>query len=394
MHAPLPLKRFAEWRKLSALAAIADEWRDLAGRALQPNVFYDPAFFLAAAPVFAPHVGALLVRDGQGRLIGFFPARMSRTRYGLFPPVLTGFVHPFAPLGLPLVDRDAAAPAIEAWLAYLATQSALPRLVLLPFLPEQGPFADALNSIIEREGLQTATFGRHARALLEPGNMRADYVEHAVSAKARKELARKRRRLAEIAPVEYETVTDPAQVKAMLARFLALEAGGWKGRAGTAAQADPRLQAFMEQAVTALAERGQARGDIVRIGDCPLAIALMLRSGDTMWAWKIAYDERFFRFSPGVQLALDITRALVADNGIARTDSCATPDHPMIDHIWRERLTLSDRLICVRPGASSCFALACRLESLRRRIIAAAKDARTRWHALTAFTRYRATTGE
>ena len=46
------------------------------------------------------------------------------------------------------------------------------------------------------------------------------------------------------------------------------------------------------------------------------------------------------RASPGVQLLLDVTQTLLADAGIARANSCATPDHPMIDHVWRERLAL------------------------------------------------------
>ena len=41
-----------EWRPLAELGAIAAEWRELAARALEPNVFYEPAFALAAAPVF------------------------------------------------------------------------------------------------------------------------------------------------------------------------------------------------------------------------------------------------------------------------------------------------------------------------------------------------------
>ena len=86
-----------------------------------------------------------------------------------------------------------------------------------------------------------------------------------------------------------------------------------------------------------------------------IAAIVTLRSGDAAWCWKIAYDEAFARYSPGVQLLLDVTEALLADPRIARADSCATPDHPMIDHIWRERLSLSDRLMCValRPHACS-----------------------------------------
>jgi len=94
-----------------------------------------------------------------------------------------------------------------------------------------------------------------------------------------------------------------------------------------------------------------------------------LRSGDAAWCWKIAYDESRSRASPGVQLLLDVTDALLADASIARTDSCATADHPMIDHIWRERLTLSDRLMCVAKCDPTLFAHLCRMESIRRKAV-------------------------
>lgn len=46
----------------------------------------------------------------------------------------------------------------------------------------------------------------------------------------------------------------------------------------------------------------------------------------------------------------------------------------MIDHLWRERLALCDRVVAVRPQAP--FALARRLERLRAAGIAGAKRLR------------------
>src|SRR5258708_29808967 len=74
----------AEWRALSALAAPREDWVDLCSRAAEPNVFYDPAFALAAAPVFG-NPGAVAVWSKSGPPIGLFPARIER-RYGLPPP--------------------------------------------------------------------------------------------------------------------------------------------------------------------------------------------------------------------------------------------------------------------------------------------------------------------
>ena len=47
MHAPLSPAFRVEWREASSLTGIADEWRALAARTLEPNVFYDPAFMRA-----------------------------------------------------------------------------------------------------------------------------------------------------------------------------------------------------------------------------------------------------------------------------------------------------------------------------------------------------------
>jgi hypothetical protein len=77
-----------------------------------------------------------------------------------------------------------------------------------------------------------------------------------------------------------------------------------------------------------------------------------------------------------VQLALDLTRDLLADASLAQADSCATAGHPMIDHLWAERLALTDMLIAPGPAALGQFNIARHLETLRRAAIAAAKQMR------------------
>ena len=165
MHAPLSPAFRVEWRGLASLKDIAGEWRALTARALEPNVFYEPAFALAAAPVLGRDAGAALVRSASGRLLGLFPARFDRRRYGLAGTVI-GWTHPYAPLGTPLVDRDEAEATIAAWLDHLARDPAMPRLLLMPFVPEQGPFAVALDAALMHGGRRSAAFGRHRRAML------------------------------------------------------------------------------------------------------------------------------------------------------------------------------------------------------------------------------------
>ena len=376
MHAPLNRSYQVEWRGLAALAPLAEEIRALAARSAEPNVFYEPAFMLAAAPVFGADAGAMLVRSAAGRLAGLFPARIGRLQGGL-SSMLIGWTHPFAPLGVPLVDRDDAKCVIAAWLGHLLRDTEKPALLFLPLLPDKGAFATALDAVLAQNRQASTAFGHHERALVDPGADRADYIERTVSAGRRKELRRQRRRLEDLAPVSFAQVSDPDDIGTALNDFLVLEASGWKGAAGTAIVNDPAVKAFVENAVAGLAAQGHARVDRMLHDGRAIATTVTLQSGDTAWCWKIAYREDVARFSPGVQLVCELTDRLMAEPGIARVDSCAAADHPMIDHIWRERLTLSDRLIRLRPSALP-FALACRMERLRRSAIATAKQLRSR----------------
>jgi CelD/BcsL family acetyltransferase involved in cellulose biosynthesis len=365
-----------EWRAFRDLAPLVPAWRKLAETAIEPNVFYEPAFALAAAPVFAVDAGAMLVWSERAprRLLGFFPARIEKRRYGFGLPLLAGLIHPYGPLGVPLVEREAAELVIAAWLAHLAAEAALPGLVLLPYLTETGPFAVALVSILRRAQIPFADFDHHQRALLAPSGERALYVERALSRHRRKEVRRQWRRLGDIGAVALGAADDTAAVADALEHFLTLEAAGWKGRAGTAAAADSDLQLFVRKAVTGLAAEGKVTIDRLFVDGRAIAAAIVLRSGRSAWFWKIAYDEAYARFSPGVMLSVALTEALVEDARTLRVDSCATADHPMIDHIWRERLPLCNRLIGV--GQHAPFAIARRLEALRSAAIAGAKSVR------------------
>ncbi len=365
-----------EWRALAALETIAAEWRELAAQALEPNIFYEPAFALAAAPIFGRDVGAVLVWSGTRprKLLGFFPARPTARRYGLKLPVLVGWTHPFAPLGTPLVARDAAEPVIAAWLAHVGTDRTLPGLWLLPLVAADGPFAAALETILRRTGMASADFNRHQRPLLAPPEERTNYVAHALGPRRHRDLRRIGRRLAELGAILFTAATEQAAVAEAIEDFFMLEASGWKGEAGTAAAQDPDVWHFITVALAALAGEGKVAINRIMVDGRAIAAAITLRSGDHAWYWKTAYDEAYARYAPGVFLTAALTEELADDATIARADSCAAPDNRMMDRIWSERLTLCDRLIATRAKAP--FGPARRLELLRCTMIATARRLR------------------
>lgn len=383
--ASLPVQNGAgfrvEWRLLADLGDIDEAWRDLARRALEPNVFYEPEFALVAASVFGAGVGALLVwsRHEPQRLIGLMPLRVSRRRYGLFPPALVGWTHPYAPFGVPLIDRDEAEAAVSAAFDFIARSPDLPRLLLWPLMPAKGRYAGVLTAALMHSGGRMALFGSHRRAILAPMGDRRNYLDRALRTRKRKELRRQARRLSDQGALVVSHAAGPQAIASALEAFMALEAKGWKGRDGGAAAVDADVGAFMRNAVSNLAGSNGARIVQLTLDDRPIASGIVLRSGGHAWFWKIAYDETVARASPGVQLTLELTRALLDDGSMKRTDSCATAGHPMIDKLWLERLELADHLVQIGPRRNLRFALACALETVRRGAIGVVKRVRAQW---------------
>jgi hypothetical protein len=129
---------------------------------------------------------------------------------------------------------------------------------------------------------------------------------------------------------------------------LSLEASGWKAMHGTALIQDDGDARFIRRAAPALAENRQCEVVTLTAGDAPIASAIVLRHQERAFYFKLGIDERFAKFSPGVQLTLDLTRHLCDDPAIATVDSTASADHPMINPIWRGRIAIGDVLIPLR----------------------------------------------
>jgi hypothetical protein len=81
------------------------------------------------------------------------------------------------------------------------------------------------------------------------------------------------------------------------------------------------------------------------------------------YSFKTAFDEDFARFSPGVLLQAENLTMLERPD-IFWTDSCATPDHLMIDHLWRERRRIQRHSLAIGGRArQKMFGLLVRRET-------------------------------
>jgi len=213
-----------------------------------------------------------------------------------------------------------------------------------------GAAMKAVTEVLRRDRITPRVLQSHVRAALDATHDAEELLREALGPKKLKELRRQRNRLAENGEVHFEVARTPAEVTTAIETFLILEASGWKGKRGTALVQHEGDAAFIRRAVPDLAANGQCEVATLRAGVTPVAAAIVLRHLDRAFYFKLGVDERFSKFSPGVQLTLDLTRHLCADPEIALVDSTANADHPMINPIWRGRLAIGDVLIPLRRG--------------------------------------------
>ncbi len=172
--------------------------------------------------------------------------------------------------------------------------------------------------------------------MLAAGQRPEDYYTAALSGKKRKELRRQLTRLSELGDIGFLRQHDSDGLGDWVEHFLELEAAGWKGKAGSALAGLAATAGLFKQAMHGAAAQGRLERLALTLDGRPIAMLANFITPPGAFSFKTAFDEDYARFSPGVLLQCD--NLLMLDRqDIAWTDSCASADHPMIDHIWRER---------------------------------------------------------
>ena len=320
----------------AAIAALPRELDELAARALEDNVFAEALMLLPALELIDPHIEltVVCVRDQAGLLLAVAPFVLEPLKPGLPLKVLRSWSHRYCFLGTPLLDAAAARPALEAVADWIASGAAPAGGVEWAKVSWDGVFGRLLSEIFTpaRHWVLDSTVVR--RALLE----RSAPPVSATSGRHAKEYRRLERRLAERGTLSYEALAQPGDWQSWFAEFLDLEASGWKGKEGSAIRSKPGDREFFRRVVERAALNGQLQMLAMRLDGRAIAMKLNLRARTTSFSLKIAHDEGFSQYSPGVLLELFNIKSFGGEpSAILRMDSCADPNHSMIDRLWEGR---------------------------------------------------------
>lgn len=354
-----------------AYAGQATAFARLAARAGASNPSAHPVAVEAAVRsglVNGATVRVLAAFDGiDNRLIGVWPVRI-----GWVLPGVRVLKAPLVPAydcnGHPVIEAGREAEVLAAFATALRLDGRLPELIVSRALAAQDAVVRVLRSGRGGMTLQPVN-GWHRAVLHKAGHAGApSYLTAALSARHRKRLAQKRRKLETLGPVRHRIARDPHDVGTGFECFLRIEQAGWKGRRGTAIAKLPHAAAYLRSKFEGLAETQDAAVHSLWAGEEPIAVGLLVRSGACWHFTKTAYDTAYAAFSPGVLLDMHVTEAMFEDEDALTLDTMTDDSIDPDGLIWAERQEMICAVVALGPAGSRVSPLAVLGQHLRLRL--------------------------
>lgn len=348
-------------KDFSSLEQYVPAWEDLARSALEPNPFYESWMLIPALQKFGGGKDLQLVlvfAPNRARpkeppvLCGVFPLERKPRYKGLPVSVLSLWKHIYCFLCTPLVRAECARKCLSAFFDWLATDRSTGPLIEFNFVSGEGPFHQALvDTLNERLSLSFVS-DLYSRAIFRPRASADDYLREAMSREHRKDARRKLRRLAELGPLEYTELKPDGDIEGWLQNFMQLEVRGWKGELGGALASNEANRDYFRAVAKEAFRQGRLKMFALEVNGERVAQKCNFLAENGSFAFKIAYDENYARFSPGLLVEIENINRLHETPETEWMDSCAAPVHFMINRLWLDRRTIQTVLIPTgkRPG--------------------------------------------
>jgi CelD/BcsL family acetyltransferase involved in cellulose biosynthesis len=286
-------------QSVAEIATIAPAWHELAcvcGPAMNDPVWYENAARFTHGSSDRLHI---LSGWQQDRLVALAPLVLTRGDGGSRYEIIGSRVL-YEPAEVLVRDAQAA-----TWIADEIAR--LDRPVLLARLPDNSDFHAAFTSRARRSGLVLTSHSSGAPYVSLSGAW-ADY-EASLTTHTRSELRRRQRKLRALGEVSVQfAMPDEGDAPGLLREAFDVESRSWKGRAGSAIlQRDDLREFFMRHGLDS-ARRGELHISMLRLDGVAIATHIATVDGRVYRQLKIGYDERYRKYSPGLQLLLETLR--------------------------------------------------------------------------------------
>ncbi len=326
--------------------ALRLQWQHLASRSIEGNAFLTPWFLLPAARQLAPdnRIDLLLVEAFDDNrpvmLTGLIALQSAPASASLPLPHLAAYRPIHAYSSGALVDVDHVEATLRCLLKSLRTEFPAQGALRLEFLRLDGPLHQATARLASGDGFKWYSTRRLTRAAVRPS---FDRPASAAQLPPSRYLRRRLTRLETMAgPVRLEIRRGADITDAVIDRHLQLEQTGWKATSGGAMLNSPAHAEFFREISHAAARCGAAVYCELLAGDTVVASTSNFVCGREAFAFKLGWDPRFARCSPGYMIEELFSRALPVELPRLRVlDGCAEPGS-YLERVWNEQVLLAD----------------------------------------------------
>lgn len=302
-------------------------WRELAEAATDSNVYLTPEFLIPNLELVQdePYVVAFLYRTSSTRsrhLVAVVP-------FGQKGPEWKRPFRHLAPLTnrylwdpSPLLHPEGRGDTLSALFSQLGN-ALHPWSSVELVLTHEPNLGETKNALITR-GIGSTT-------ILRKPLSQEEYRRRRDKSSLRSE-RRRRRQLSELGSVEVSVEDELSG--SLLEDFLLLESSGWKGREGTAMRSRTEDVLFLRTVTSAMQREGRVMLVTLRLDDTLIGASLMLRLGTSLRAFKLCYDERLRRYSPGLLTAAASIDCFLEDESLHTVRGAGSPES------WQARFFL------------------------------------------------------
>jgi CelD/BcsL family acetyltransferase involved in cellulose biosynthesis len=340
-------------------------WENLVTATIEPNVFYEPWMLIPAIKAFAEGKELQFVLifapdptrpTGPPLLCGLFPLVVQRHFTGLGKKVplrtLSLWRHPLCYLCTPLLRRGYAQECFPMFFRWLKMNPNGCALMDFGMISADDAFHKSLIDYLRVSARLSCVTDVYNRALLCIDVNSDEYLRSALAGVRRKELRRQERRLAEHGQLIYRTLTQEDNVELWIEAFLECELKSWKGDAGRALASNELQKEYFVTIAREAFRRDKLMMLALYLDGEAIAFKCNFLALPGSFAFKIAFSEDYARFSPGVLLEIENINRVHTQGDIRWMDSCADPDRFMINHLWRDRRSITNIVVGTgkRPG--------------------------------------------
>lgn len=329
-------------------------WRDLATHAEEPNPLFEAECLVPAAKYLPKGSQIMLVvAEEEGLFFGCFPViraagvdSMIATLPGVRRPVFNTQVRRLRYDGTPLLRAHRGVESASAMLRVLALKGRGPKagILVMESFDSDGPVLENFRQAAENLNFLMLTYRTWVRPVVR---RREDLTYRSIhSGTSLRTYARRGRRLAEElgGNVEFrDRSDDPLAVD----EILAIESDGYKGRIGVDVNSHSGENEWLKEMCDQFREIGRVLLYTLQVGEVVAAMHLMIRAGDGLFVIQLVYNEEYSKFSPGIQLHLDVIDSFHIATDAQWIDSCTYEGNETFLRFYPDRRQVSTLLVAV-----------------------------------------------